>query len=73
MKTMLESCAAYAGRILWTFFGVAIGLSLIAFGFWRTLLLAALGASGWLIGLRRDKPERFAEAVDTVARKIKRS
>jgi len=62
----------FRGRIVWTAAGILLALCLVLFGFWKTLLIAALGAVGYCIGFREDQPDRFSEIVDTLAQKLKK-
>ena len=43
--------------ILGTLIGAGVGIVWVAFGFTAMLLVAALAAAGWLVGLLLERPE----------------
>lgn len=53
-KFFPESIQPYVGRILMTLAGFVIAVLFLTLGFWRTLLIAALAAAGYLLGKWED-------------------
>lgn len=49
----------YLGRIVCTLLGLAAGILMLAIGFWKTLLLAALTALGYCVGCWKDGKPLF--------------
>ena len=48
------SIRPYMGRIICTIIGIVAAILLLTIGFWPTLLMALLGAVGYMVGLWRD-------------------
>ncbi len=53
-RILPESIRPYTGRIVLTVLGLAIAISFLLLGFWRTVLLVALAAAGFLLGKYED-------------------
>ena len=49
--------------------GVLLALCLIFFGFWKTLLIVALGGIGYFCGACKNKTELFRSGIDRIVPK----
>lgn len=53
----------HRGKTIGVIFGLIIGLLLINFGFWKTLLLAIMVFIGYVVGNRIDQQDDFKEII----------
>ncbi|MBQ2955861.1 MAG: DUF2273 domain-containing protein [Clostridia bacterium] len=59
-------------RIIGAAAGVAIGMMMLFIGFFRTLLLAALGAAGWWLCGSRALPKPLKDIIDRIRNQFSR-
>ncbi|HML48858.1 MAG TPA: DUF2273 domain-containing protein [Clostridia bacterium] len=53
-----------ACAVLCSILGIAVALSLLLIGFWKTLLLSACFGVGWFLGAVKDKPAFFRQLIN---------
>lgn len=71
MLDLLNFLKQYKWRVITVCTGVVIAILLFTIGLWRTLILGAIVAAGYLIGKKLDKDgtESFDEAVSKLFKK----
>lgn len=71
MNDLLAFLKQYKWRVITVCTGIVIAVLLFTIGLWRTLLLAAIIAAGYMVGKKLDKDgtESFDEAVSKLFKK----
>ncbi|MGI6093294.1 MAG: DUF2273 domain-containing protein [Veillonellaceae bacterium] len=54
----------HSGKIVGAVAGLLIGIFIIAFGFFRTLLVLLCVAAGYIVGKRIDEKEEITDILD---------
>jgi len=71
MNDLLTFLKQYKWRVITVCTGIVIAILLFTIGLWRTLLLLAIIAAGYMVGKKLDKDgtESFDEAVSKLFKK----
>lgn len=71
MNDLLTFLKQYKWRVITVCTGIVIAILLFTIGLWRTLLLSAIIAAGYMVGKKLDKDgtESFDEAVSKLFKK----
>jgi len=65
-KTMRQLLAEHWGKVLGGLFGLAVGLSIITFGLWRSLLLFICIALGVYLGKLYDSHDGLQKILQRI-------